>query len=84
MRYSLFIAAITAIFPLAAQEPVPGIPRIDAIDFYGLHQVSDVLVRQALGVKEGDRLPPSKIDAEERLLDIDRVIGAHLEAVCFD
>jgi hypothetical protein len=29
-------------------------------------------------------LPPSKGDTEDRLLDIDRVISAHLEAVCCD
>jgi hypothetical protein len=66
----------------SAQVAVIGIPRIDAIEFYGLHQVTPELARQALGLSPGSPLPPSKGDAEQRLLDIDRVIGARLEAVC--
>ncbi len=67
-----------------AQVGVVGIPRIDLIEFYGLHHVTPQLVRQALGVSVGAPLPPSKGDAEERLLDIERVNGARLEAVCCD
>jgi hypothetical protein len=67
-----------------AQEPVAGIPRIGRIEFYGLHRVSENLIRQALGVSEGEPLPPSKTDAEERILDIDRVVSAQLQAVCCD
>ena len=75
-----FLVACTAI----AQIAVVGIPRIDVIEFYGLHQVTPVLAQQALGLSPGAPLPASKGDAEERLLDIDRVIGARLEAVCCD
>lgn len=83
MRILLSIA-FTTILPLVAQEPVAGIPRIDLIEFYGLRTVTTTLARQALGVAEGDPLPASKINTEERLLDIDRVTGASLEAVCCD
>src|SRR5208282_1767344 len=38
-------------------------------------------VRQAIGVKEGDPLPSSKGDAEERLDQIPGVVESHLEAV---
>lgn len=69
---------------VVAQVAQVGLPRIDAIEFYGLHHVTPQLARQALGLSVGTILPPSKGDAEERLMDIDRVIGARLEAVCCD
>jgi hypothetical protein len=56
-------------------------PRVDVIDFYGLHKTPEVKVREAIGVKEGDPLPPSKGDAEERLDSIAGVAESHLEAV---
>jgi hypothetical protein len=37
-----------------------------------------------LGVKEGDALPPSKGDTEERLDAVPGVVESHLEAVCCD
>jgi hypothetical protein len=57
-------------------------PQIGIIDFYGVHKTSQAKVRQALGAKEGDRLPPSKGDAEGRIDMIPGVIESHLEAVC--
>jgi hypothetical protein len=59
-------------------------PRIGLIDFYGLHKVSENKVRQALGVREGDPLPRSKGDAEERIDAVSGVVESHLEAVCCD
>lgn len=56
-------------------------PRIDVLDFYGLHKVQEASVRQALGVKEGDPLPASKGDAEERIDAVPGVVESHLEAV---
>ncbi len=38
-------------------------------------------MREAIGVKDGDPLPPSKGDAEERLDSIQGVAESHLEAV---
>jgi hypothetical protein len=52
------------------------------MDFYGLSRVSEAQIRAALGVKEGDPLPPSKADVEERLEKISGVVRARLEAVC--
>jgi hypothetical protein len=57
-------------------------PRIGAIDFYGLRKVGEAKVRETLGVKEGDPLPPSKGDVEDRLADLQGVVESHLEAVC--
>jgi hypothetical protein len=62
-----------------AQAPVIGI-----IDFYGLQRVSPERIRKTLGFKEGDPLPPSKADVEERLDEIPGVVASHLEAVCCD
>jgi hypothetical protein len=62
---------------LAAQ-----VPKIAVVDIYGLRKLTEKRLRQALGVKEGDPLPPSKAEAEERLEQIDGVVLARLEAVC--
>lgn len=59
-------------------------PRIGVIDFYGLHRITEQKVRQTLGAREGDFLPPSKGDVEERLDSIPNVVESHLEAVCCD
>jgi hypothetical protein len=57
------------------------IPKIDVIDFYGLHKVTEAKLRDALKAKEGDPLPASKGDAEERIDNIPGVVESHLEAV---
>ena len=62
--------------------PTIGPPTIGAIDFYGLHKVSESKVRQVLGAREGDPLPHSKGDTEEKLDTISGVVESHLEAVC--
>src|ERR1700704_4298708 len=71
---SLFLAGL-----VSAQAP-----RIGTLDFYGLHRVSEAKLRQALGAREGDPLPASKGDAEDRLIKVPGVIEGHLEAVCCD
>jgi hypothetical protein len=71
----LFLAA-TSVF---AQDL-----RVDVLDFYGLRKVSESQVRKALGVREGDRMPPSKGDAEAKVDQIAGVVESHLEAVCCD
>jgi len=60
---------------------MPG-PRIGAIEFFGMHKTPEAKVRQALGVKEGDFLPRSKGDAEDRIDHLPGVVEAHLEGVC--
>jgi hypothetical protein len=66
----------------AAVLSAQSLPRIGVIDFYGLNKVPEARVRQVLGVREGDPLPPSKGGTEERLDAITGVIESHLEAVC--
>lgn len=58
------------------------VPRISVIDFYGLDRVRESRLRQALGAREGDPLPASKAEAEDRLERVDGVVQARLEAVC--
>jgi hypothetical protein len=59
-------------------------PRIGVIDFYGIRKVPEGKLRQALGAREGDPLPPSKGDAEERIDQVANVVESHLEGVCCD
>jgi len=57
-------------------------PQIGIIDVFGLKKVPAAKVRAALGVKPGDRIPPSKGDLEERLEAIPGVVRANVEAAC--
>lgn len=59
-------------------------PRIGTIEFYGVRKVPEIKLRQALGVRDGDPLPPSKGDAEDRMDQVPGVVESHLEAVCCD
>ncbi|MEQ1884558.1 MAG: hypothetical protein ABL967_05805 [Bryobacteraceae bacterium] len=69
---------------LLAQQQVTEIPRIGTLDFFGLARIQEGRLRQALKAKEGDPLPASKGDAEERLDAVQGVVASHLEAVCCD
>jgi hypothetical protein len=73
------LGLVLAIAPLGAQDL-----RVDVIDFYGLRKISESQIRKTLGVREGDRLPPSKGDAEAKLDQLSGVVESHLEAVCCD
>jgi hypothetical protein len=55
-------------------------PRIGRIEFYGLKKVSEDRVRKALGFAEGDPLPKSKAEVEERLAEVPGIVEARLEA----
>lgn len=57
-------------------------PKISVIDFYGVRRVPQARLLQALGAGAGDPLPASKEDAEQRLMDVEGVALASLEAVC--
>ncbi len=65
-----------------AAETVLAVPRIGAIDFYGLHKLLAERLLRELKVKEGDLLPNSRVDLEEKLEDLDGIVGARVEAVC--
>lgn len=57
-------------------------PRIGVVEFYGIREVSESDLREALGVKIGGSLPSSKADVEERLESVSGVVRARLEAAC--
>ena len=57
-------------------------PRIGAIEYYGIHKLAEQRISKPLGLQPGDPLPPSKGDIEDRLEKIPGVVQARLEAVC--
>jgi hypothetical protein len=57
-------------------------PVIGTIDYYGLRKIPLATVQKALGVHEGDLLPFSKGDVEQRIDEITGVVESHLQAVC--
>ena len=57
-------------------------PRIGIIEIYGVHKVSVKKIKDAVGVSEGDALPTSREDAEERISKIPGVVASRIEAVC--
>lgn len=59
-------------------------PGIGVIDFYGLRNISEQQVRQALQIKEGDAVPDSRDAAQCRLEALPNVQQARLSFVCCD
>lgn len=57
-------------------------PPVGVIDYYGVRKVPRKALEAALGLQEGQPLPRSKGDVEERLEKVPGVVGARLEAVC--
>jgi len=72
---------LTKLFLCLGAAALAQVPRVDVIDFYGMHKTPEAKVREALGMKEGDPLPASKGDVEERLDNIQGIAESHLEAV---
>jgi len=56
--------------------------RVGTMDFYGLGKVTEEQVRSSLGFSEGDVLPDSMSEAQQRLNEIPGVFRAHLQTVC--
>jgi hypothetical protein len=59
-------------------------PRIGIIEVYGARKVSIKRIKSALGVSEGDVLPVSREDAEDRISKIPGVVATRIEAACCD
>lgn len=70
------------VLAIAARAQTFGVPRIGAIEYYGVHKLATQRIAKPLGLQPGDALPPSKADIEERLEKIPGVVQARLEAVC--
>jgi hypothetical protein len=75
----LFISVIAIAMSLAADDISP---RVGIIEVYGARKVSTKKIRSALGVSEGDALPLSREDAEDRIAKIPGVVASRIEAVC--
>src|SRR5215831_13078662 len=76
----LSTCALAAATAAQAQSFLP--PRIGAIEYYGIHKLSEQRVSHTLNLKPGDAMPPSKGDLEDKLEKIPGVVAARLEAVC--
>ncbi len=79
IQLSVLVAALSV--PVWAQDLTP---RIGTIEIYGARKIPEKRILDALGVKEGSLLPPSRGDAEMRLIGLRGVALSHLEAVCCD
>lgn len=58
------------------------VPKVAAVDFYGLRKVPKAQVEKVLDLKPGSPIPGSKAAMEERLEQLPGVVLARLEAVC--
>jgi hypothetical protein len=58
--------------------------RVGIIDFYGLRQVSESQARDALRIVEGDRVPNSVTEPEQRVAALPGVLSARVSQVCCD
>jgi hypothetical protein len=61
---------------------VAQVPRVGIIDFYGVRKANLGRLYKALGVREGEPMPPSKSAIEESLETVPGVVRARVEAVC--
>ncbi len=76
------VSKVVCLGVLAVSLALAQAPKISVIDFYGVRRVPQARLLKALGASVGDPLPASKEDAEQRLLEVDGVALASLEAVC--
>ena len=67
---------------IVAQAQQFTVPKIGAIEYYGVHKLAEARIARTLALKPGDPMPPSKGDMEDRLEKIPGVVEARLEAVC--
>ena len=58
------------------------VPKIAAVNFYGLHRQTEDKLLKAAGIEVGAPLPGSKGDLEDRLEAAPGVVAARVEAVC--
>jgi hypothetical protein len=76
------VVVSTGLLCCAATSSVAQSPEIGFIDFYGLREVSESQVRQALGIKEGDTVTRPAMEAEARLEEIPLVRRASVQGIC--
>src|SRR5262250_134361 len=78
MSWFIFLALLLP----ASQDPQS--PPIGIIDFYGLRNIFERQVREALQIKEGDSLSEEPKEAKRRLESLTGVAEAHIALVCCD
>ncbi|HLK69706.1 MAG TPA: hypothetical protein VKU19_40030 [Bryobacteraceae bacterium] len=71
------LALLAVVWSAAAQ-----VPTIGEINFYGLHKTTPEHILNALHIKTGDPLPPSKGEMEATLERLPNVILGAVEAAC--
>jgi hypothetical protein len=76
---SVTLALLLVHESVAAQNPLIGI-----IDFYGLRHVAEKQARETLKLAEGDVVPQSVTEAEQRLASLPGVVSARVSRVCCD
>jgi hypothetical protein len=59
-------------------------PSVGEINLYGLHKLTPTRVLDAIDLRPGGHIPPSKGDAEDKLAELPEVVQARVEAVCCD
>lgn len=79
MSVARIFALLALVYTAAAQAPVVG-----DINFYGLRKASGDKILNALAIKAGGALPPSRGAMEQRIEEISGVVEARVEAVCCD
>jgi hypothetical protein len=80
---------ITASFAAASAAPqaepptaASQLPRVGEINFYGLQKITPERILNALNLRSGGPLPPSKGEMEDTLTNLPGVVLARVEAIC--
>lgn len=78
--HALRLVCICSLMPIV----LPGQPQVGHVEVYGLRRLSKDSVLRAAGIADGMGLPKSKTNLEERLVALDGVALASVEAYCCD
>lgn len=80
LRIPAFLTLALGLIQAQGVSPTP--PTIGIIDFFGVRKADVGRLKKALGVSEGDPLPRSKAEVEDKMELVNNVVRARLEAVC--
>lgn len=68
---ALFVCAATA-----------QLPRVGDINFYGLRKLTPSQILAAVRFGTGDTIPGSRVQLEDRIIELPDVMAAHVQSVC--
>jgi hypothetical protein len=80
--------SIAALFVCAASAPLlpcafaAQLPHIGDINFYGLRKMTAEQILAAARLAPGDTVPASRIELEDRIIELPDVMDAHVQSVC--